>query len=72
MLSKFQTIEEHSEKEIPNENTCEKPSEPHRSFGMKSNATTFWVSDIKLSRMESLNCIIPDASFLVLKTKLKV
>ena len=40
MLSESQTIEEQSEKEIPNENRYKKPSELHRTFGMISTTIT--------------------------------
>ena len=40
MLATSQTIEEQSKKETPNENTCEKPSEPHRSFDMNPTTIT--------------------------------
>ena len=43
MLSESQTVEELSE--IPNESMCEKPSEPHRSFGM--NPTTITTNEEK-------------------------
>ena len=37
------------------------------THSIKTNASKSWVFDIELARMETLNSIIPDPSFLVLK-----
>ena len=40
MLSDIQTIEEQPKNKVSNENTCEKPAEPHSSFDINPTTTT--------------------------------
>ena len=35
-------------------------------YSIKTNAAKSWLSDIEFARMETLNSVIPDTSFLVL------